>query len=268
MGLGLPANAFGYTCVMPALVPAPQDDVEPELSEKSQQRWGPFAVSVVSGWLLLLAVTAGLGALLTGPMDDSDLLRWDRSYPVDLEQARTSAGETWSRIGSGMGDTVVVVGIALAIGIALLVARRWASVVLLATAMLTEVTVFVATTVLIPRDRPDVEQLDVSPPTSSFPSGHTAAATALALSIAVLVGWNTRSTALRWFAWSVAVLIGPVVAYSRVYRGMHHPTDVVIGLLLGIGCVVLAFLAVRSWVGSESAEAPSPSLTELEETTR
>ena len=175
-----------------------------ELSQQAEQRWGPFAVTVVSGWLLLLVLTAGLGALLTGPMADSELLRWDRNYPVDLERARTSAGETWSRIGSGMGDTLVVIGIALAIGIALLVARRWASVVLLATAMLTEVTVFIATTLLVPRDRPDVEQLDVSPPTSSFPSGHTAAATALALSIAVLVGWNTRSTAVRWLAWSVA----------------------------------------------------------------
>lgn len=251
-----------------ALAPAPQDAVEPELSQRAGQRWGPFAVSVVSGWLLLLAVTAGLGALLTGPMADSELLRWDRSYPVDLEQARTSAGEAWSRIGSGMGDTLVVVGIALAIGIALLVARRWASVVLLATAMLTEVTVFMATTVLVPRDRPDVEQLDVSPPTSSFPSGHTAASTALLLSIAVLVGWNTRSTAVRWLAWSVALLVGPVVAFSRVYRGMHHPTDVVVGLILGIACVVLAFFAVRSWVGSASSDEPARSTQQLEETAR
>jgi undecaprenyl-diphosphatase len=265
---------------MPALVPAPQDDpalhvvpdsrddVEPELSQHADRRWGPYATTVVSGWLLLLAVTAGLGALLTGPMADTDLMRWDSSYPVDLEQARTSAGETWSRIGSGMGDTLVVVGVALAIGIALLVARRWASVVLLATGMLTEVTVFMATTLLVPRDRPDVEQLDVSPPTSSFPSGHTAAATALALSIAVLVGWNTRSTTLRWLAWTVAVFIGPIVAFSRIYRGMHHPTDVVVGLLLGIGCVALAFVAVRTWVGSTTHDEPVRSTPELEESAR
>jgi undecaprenyl-diphosphatase len=201
-------------------------------------------------------------------MADNELLRWDRTYPVDLELARTAAGQTWSGIGSGMGDTLVVVGIALAIGIALLVARRWASVVLLATAMLTEVTLFMATTVLVPRDRPDVEQLDVSPPTSSFPSGHTAASTALALSIAVLVGWNTRSKAVRWLAWSVALVVGPVVAFSRIYRGMHFPTDVVVGLLLGIACVVVAFLAVRSWVGSASSDEPARSAPELEESAR
>jgi membrane-associated phospholipid phosphatase len=259
---------------MPALVPAPDDPAlhsdgaEPGISQRAEQRWGPFAVTVVSGWLLLLAVTAGLGALLTGPMSDTELLRWDRSHPVDLEQARTSAGETWSRVGSTMGDTLVVVGIALAIGIVLLAARRWASVVLLATAMLTEVTVFVATTVLVPRDRPEVEQLDVSPPTSSLPSGHTAAATALAISIAVLIGWSTRSTALRWLAWSLAILVGPIVAFSRVYRGMHFPTDVVIGLLLGIACVGLGLFALRSWVGSVSGDEHTRSTPELEETTR
>ncbi len=244
-----PRTPAGTPFPMTPLVPHACDDVEPEVSQRAEWRWAPFSATVLGGWLLLLGFVAGLGALLTGPLADSDLLQWDRQHPVDLEQVRTATGETWSRIGSGMGDTLTVIGIAIAVGVVLLIARRWTSVVLLATALLVEVTVFVSTTMLIARDRPEVEQLDVSPPTSSFPSGHTAAATTLALSLAVLVGWNTRSTPLRWFAWTVAVLVGPVVAYSRVYRGMHHPTDVMVGFALGIACVAVAFLAVRTWLG-------------------
>jgi undecaprenyl-diphosphatase len=225
------------------------DDVEPELSQRDDRRWGSYTATVLSGWLLLLVVVAVIGALITGPLVDTDLLRWDRQYSVDLERARTAPGETWSQMGSAMGETLTVVSIAIVLGIVLLIARRWASVALLATALLVEVTVFVATTMLISRDRPEVEQLDVSPPTSSFPSGHTAAGTTLALTLAVLVGWNTRSTTLRWLAWALAVLVGPAIAYSRVYRGMHHPTDVIVGLVLGIACLAVAFWAVRTWLG-------------------
>jgi undecaprenyl-diphosphatase len=200
----------------------------------------------------MLGVCVGLGLLFTGPLADTGLLSWDRQYPAEVEAARTAAGETWSHYGDLMGDTLTVVAIAFAVGIGLLIAKRWASVLLLATALLSEVTVFMATTIVVPRDRPDVEKLDVSPPTSSFPSGHTAAATALVLSLAVIVGWSVRSTALRVSAWLIAIVAGPIVGISRIYRGMHHPLDVVVGLGLGVACVGVAYLAVRAFVGEDT----------------
>ncbi|MCZ3386052.1 MAG: phosphatase PAP2 family protein [Actinomycetia bacterium] len=239
---------------MPHTLLGADHDVEPQRSQEAERRWGPFALKVLVGWLLLLGGVTALGALVTGPMADSGFIQWDQQYPVDLENARTAAGESWSHVGSVMGDTLTVVGVAVVVGIMLLIARRWASVLLLATALLVEVSVFVASTLIVPRDRPDVQQLDVSPPTSSFPSGHTAAATALVLSLALLVSWNIRSAPLRWLAWALAVFVGPIVAFARVYRGMHHPTDVVVGLALGIGCVVVAALAVRSWVGAHRVD--------------
>lgn len=253
---------------MPLLVPDSDDAVEPELSREAEKRWRPYALAVMSGWLLLLGFAAGIGALITGALADSWLIEWDGSYPADLEAVRTSTGEAWSGIGSSMGDTLTVVAVAIMIGIVLLIVRRWASVLLLSTALLAEVSVFVVTTILIPRDRPDVEQLDVSPPTSSFPSGHTAAATTLALTLALLVGWNTRSTVARWLAWALAVLVGPLVAISRVYRGMHHPTDVLVGLVIGIACVVVAFFAVRAWVGSSTNRHRARGSHSIEETVR
>ncbi len=248
--------------------PGTHDVVEAELSRSAEKRWGPFALTVMTGWLLLLAFAAGIGALITGPLVGTDFIKWDQNVPVDLEAARTGTGESLSQVGSGMGETLTVVGVAVAIGVVLLIARRWASVLLLATALLAEVSVFVVTTILIPRDRPDVEQLDVSPPTSSFPSGHTAAATTLALTLALLVGWNTRSRAARWLAWGLAVFVGPVVAFSRVYRGMHHPTDVFVGLLIGVACATIAFFAVRVWMGSSGNRDGVRGSHSIEETVR
>lgn len=228
---------------------------EPALSASAARRWFSYARVTLLGWVTLLAVLAGTGLLLTGPMADSALLRWDERLPVQWARSRDAATSAWSQSGSTAGDTLTVVGIAIAVGIGLLIIRRWASVLLLATAMLAEVSIFMATTAVVSRDRPDVVQMDVSPPTSSFPSGHTAAATALALSLALVVAWNVRSTALRVAAWSLALLVGPIVGVSRVYRGMHHPTDVVMGLVLGASCVLVAWLAVKAWAGPDSAPA-------------
>lgn len=230
---------------------------EPALSATAARRWSSYARVTALGWVTILAVLAGTGLLLTGPLADSALVRWDERLPAQWERGRDAASSAWSHSGSTVGDTLTVIGIAVAVGIVLLVMKRWASVLLLATAMLAEVSVFVATTLLVERDRPDVAQMDVSPPTSSFPSGHTAAATALALSLALIVAWNVRSTAVKVTAWSLALLIGPAVAVARVYRGMHHPTDVAMGLLMGAACVLLAWLAVSAW-----ASEPDPRPTE------
>ncbi|MFL6289037.1 MAG: phosphatase PAP2 family protein [Actinomycetes bacterium] len=226
--------------------------IEPGLSERSEFRWKPFAAVALGGWIAMLAVCVGAGWLITGALSDSGLVRWDRQYPVDLAATRTATGRMWSHYGSLMGETLTVIAVAVLVGVALLLLKRWASVLLIATALLSEVTIFIATTLLVPRDRPDVHQLDASPPTSSFPSGHTAASTALAFSLAVIIGWHVRSRIVRLLAWVVAVVIGPVVGFCRIYRGMHHPLDVAVGFALGAGCVLVAFLAVRTWAGEAS----------------
>lgn len=63
------------------------------------------------------------------------------------------------------------------------------------------------------------------PSTSSFPSGHSSAA---GFAATVLTGWDGRSAPL-W--WSIAA----VVATSRVYVRIHHASDVVAGVAVGVG---------------------------------
>ena len=99
--------------------------------------------------------------------------------------------------------------------------------------MVGEVTIFVAVTLTVHRLRPAVIRLDKSPPTSSFPSGHTAAAMALYGGLAVLLvciyggNWKTSLVAVLLFCLPV------IVGLSRLYRGMHYPTDVFAGALGG-----------------------------------
>jgi undecaprenyl-diphosphatase len=92
----------------------------------------------------------------------------------------------------------------------------------------------VTATALIDRPRPPVPHLDAElPPTSSFPSGHVAAAVCLYIGVAALVLRATRA----WWRWAVlgaAVLVVVAVALARLYRGAHHPTDVLASLAFAV----------------------------------
>jgi membrane-associated phospholipid phosphatase len=100
-------------------------------------------------------------------------------------------------------------------------------------------------TLLVERDRPHVPKLDVAPPTSSFPSGHTTAAVVLYGMLAFLASNRLRSGAIVWLARFMAVAAPILVGVSRMYRGMHFLTDVVAGALLGLTWLFIAIRGVR-----------------------
>ncbi len=76
---------------------------------------------------------------------------------------------------------------------------------------------------------PVIRQLHRQPVTTSFPSGHSASAAAFVAGAAGQSG-----------AWGAALApIGASVAFSRVYTGVHYPSDVVVGAALGVGAALL-----------------------------
>jgi len=78
---------------------------------------------------------------------------------------------------------------------------------------------------------------------SSFPSGHTITAFAVAFYIA-MVTWKTP----RWYAGPIAVTLAIFVGLSRIYRGVHWPTDVFAGACGGLvtACILYLFFSDRS----------------------
>ena len=193
---------------------------------------------LLTGWVLVLGAVYGFGMLVSYHVDGSLLDTLDTAVPRWFAAHRTPGLDRASLWCSKAGDTHAILFVsAVCCPLFLAVWRRWRPVLFVAVTMLGELGLFLAAAYAVERPRPAVTQLDGRLPTSSFPSGHIAATLCLYLVIAVLVMPRTD----RWWRWSTvvaAVVLPAVVTLSRLYRGMHHPTDV-------LGAVLLALL----WVG-------------------
>ena len=141
-----------------------------------------------------------------------------------------------------LSDTLVkVILVAIVGGAMVLVWRRWHDGVFLALVVALEATIFVIASFIVDRDRPPVDQLDPPAPSGSFPSGHTAAAVAFYGGLFVVVCWHTRNRIVRAIFAVIAVAAPLIVGLSRAWRGMHHPLDVLAGLLLGLAALYAAW---------------------------
>ena len=199
------------------------------------------ATRLLLPFLVVGGLTVLIGLLVTRLFDGSDLSEADVSATRWLAENRSGNVVTLTEYGTLLGETPVIVGLtALAALVLRLVYQRWREPLILVVCVTGQAIIFMATTMLIDRNRPQVPRLDDSPPTSSFPSGHTAATTAFYVGVALLVAWHTRQTWLRWLIIGFGLLFPLVMAFCRMYRGMHYPTDITMSIALGLTLLALA----------------------------
>ncbi|MER7282568.1 phosphatase PAP2 family protein [Dactylosporangium sp. NPDC000244] len=226
------------------LEPEAADDLRPtEQHPHEPERAGHGRAWVLAGlgvaWVLTFGALVALGIPLAHYRGGNGNILGDRTIPHWFAGHRTDVLGHITIVGSEVGNTHAILAIGLVIGaLALAVARRWRPVIFLVTVMFGELSLFLGSAAIVGRARPDVENMDGPMPTSSYPSGHVAATICIWATAAVLVMPRTRAW-WRWLFVAAAVLMPLWVAVSRMYRGMHHPTDI-------LGSCVLAGLWVTA----------------------
>ncbi len=255
-GLAVPPAVDG-------LAPEVAHDLEPAPAEHAPPHpWTTVAQLLVVA-VLLLGALVGSGLLLVSLGAGSALERADVGAVSWLADQRTPVLDAASDPIDELGNTGVVVGGgAVAAVLAYVVTRRLRPALVIVAVLVGEVLIFLAAAAVVGRARPPVTHLDATlPPTSSFPSGHTAAAICLYGAVAALVLRGTRA----WWrhavvGLAVAVVVG--VAVARLYRGAHHPTDVLASFLFAVPWLLATLRLVGDGPGRRTggprARRPDP----------
>lgn len=147
------------------------------------------------------------------------------------------------------GYPVLVLLVGAVIGF-LLVSRRFGPALFVLLAVVSGTMLSHLLKLVYDRPRPDLVDHLVATHTASFPSGHATMSAVVYLTLAAMIVRLVDSLAVRVYVVLAAVLIAALVGISRVYLGVHWPSDVAAGWALGAAWASLSWLvvtALRAW---------------------
>jgi undecaprenyl-diphosphatase len=234
--------------------PAPVLDEEPNaVGRRLTAIVGPghpvrtFLAGVALSFVSIAGVSILLGLLVTKVLvRDGGIDSADESLVRFLSHHRSGGLTDASLIGSILAGGVVLPIIVGVCGVLAALFKRWRLAAFLIFALAVESGAYRATTLLVHRDRPQVHRLEDLPANASYPSGHTAASIAVYCGLALLLTSRISGLAPRVLIWAVAAAIPVYVAFARMYRGMHHPLDVVGGVVIGVAVLAAMVLVSRA----------------------
>lgn len=212
-----------------------------------------------------MAAAAGLAALFIKIAEDvveGETRTFDRSILLSLREPGDAAqpiGPGWIEIAlrdiTSLGSTTVLsLMTILALSYLLLQGKpRTATAVLISIAGGTLISTLLKDA--FARPRPDIVSHLVDVSTLSFPSGHAMMSAITYLTLGALLASAQPNRRTRSFILAVAVLLAVLVGVSRVYLGVHYPTDVLAGWSAGASWAIACWLVTRRLVGvSEAAK--------------
>jgi membrane-associated phospholipid phosphatase len=246
-GLGAGLGLSAHTGVAPVL------DSPSEGATRLEQLVGrghpvrTFLAGVALSYCVIAGLSILLGLLVTHLVHaDAGLADADGSFVRFLARHRSDGLTDASLVGSIMAGGVVLPIVVGVCGVFAAAFKQWRLGAFLIFALGVESAAYRTTTLVVHRQRPSVHRLEHLPVNASYPSGHTAAAIAVYCGLALLISSRVTNLYGRVLIWTVAVAIPVFVALARLYRGMHHPLDVLGGVCIGIAALVAMVLTSRA----------------------
>jgi undecaprenyl-diphosphatase len=204
---------------------------------------GGALVTVVAAF----AFIAVAGAVIEGDTQQVDeaIVKWFRQ-PGNPSLARGPAWLTEVAIDiTALGSTVVLLMLVGAVAGFLWIQGQTRLMLLLMAAMGGGLLLNAVLKATVARARPTVVPHLREVFTYSFPSGHAALSAIVYLTIGVLLFEVVRGRAARLYCLAVAMAATALVGFSRVFLGVHYPSDVLAGWAAGIGWAAICWLAVQ-----------------------
>ena len=201
--------------------------------------------------LLLLGVFFPLqifGALAEDVWENEGGFPWDE--PI-LLAIHSTANPQLDHLAAGLTKLGVFWGVfpvAIAIALAMLIQRRWRKLVYLVTTLVGSIIINRTAKVLLHRVRPHLWESPAPEFDYGFPSGHAMSSMTLVAALLIL-SWGSR-----WF-WLVAIvgsLFVLAIGWTRLYLGVHYPSDILAGWTASIAWAMGVRLLIKPYATPET----------------
>lgn len=215
--------------------------------------------------IALFLIAGGMWGFLalTDEIREGEQFRLDRQILLlfrDPGDPTDPIGPDWLEAGvrdvTALGGSVIITLLTLGtVGYLLLSGKRHTALLVLVAILGAGVLSF-AIKAGIERPRPELFPHGVPVYTASFPSGHATGSAATYLTLGALLARFQRQRRLKLYLMSVAVLLTLMIGVSRLYLGVHWPTDVLAGWTLGSCWALLCWTVARQLQRRGAIEEP------------
>ena len=237
--------------------------------ERIVGRFGSSGGVVLTAVLVIVAGVWGFTELADGVLDGDTqafdewaiaALRAPDPDPPAAEPRQVPIGPKWlqetGRDVTGLGGVAILTLLVGAVAGYLLLVRKYHAVWLVLASTTGALVLSMLLKAMFDRPRPNVTHFS-HVYTSSFPSGHSMLSASVYLTLGVLLARLVKGRLVKAYFLATALLITFLVGVSRVYMGVHFPTDVLAGWTAGLVWALLCWLVAKYLQQRGAVERPN-----------
>jgi undecaprenyl-diphosphatase len=198
---------------------------------------------------LLIVLLAIWGLLeLSDQVLEGEMLTYDERLMLAAQQLYSESPHAFSeamRDITSLGSTSVLIIIVTCVSGFLALQKKYRFSLLSLITSGSGVLLMVLLKNLFDRQRPDIIPHMVEVTTQSYPSGHTMMSAVVYLTLATMVAFLQQKKRTKIYSISMALLVTFLVGFSRIYLGVHYPSDVFAGWAFGLAWASFCWLVVK-----------------------
>jgi membrane-associated phospholipid phosphatase len=196
----------------------------------------------LGAWLLMGLAVALCAILfftwLASEVLENETLAFDEGVRSFIHSHASPALTFIMRLMTNLGSALWLIVLGLCVAVAFTLAKWWRGAALFVVTMAGAIMLNITLKLIFRRARPDSYFETLQPSSFSFPSGHALLSLCFYGVVAYIIARSLSSPTVRLLIWTIAALIVGLIGLSRVYLGVHYPTDVLASYAVALAWVI------------------------------